>query len=802
MKKGILVLFAVAVAIALAPERADAQVPAFSHVFVIVLENHEAADIIGNPSAPYLNRLANDYGLATNATGVAHPSLPNYMALTSGDTAFTTDCIGCVSGAVNIADRLESAGRRWTAYMEDMPTPCLATDSGSYVAKHNPFVHYSDIVSDAARCAAHDVPFSRFSTDVAANTLADYVFISPNLCNDMHDCPVATGDGWLSTVVPQILQSPAFANSVLFITFDEGTTNVNGGGRIPLIVVSGATPRGFRSATPVNHYNVLRTIEDAWKLAPLGQSATVSALSDFFTAPVTVPAEQVIYAADVRTLAGAWSKVADPSAAGGIKLSTPDRGAPATGAPLAAPTDFVEASFDAAPGSRYRVWLRMHALADSKWNDSVYVQFSDSVDGLGNSVNRIGTTAGYTVNLWPCADCQTYGWGWQRNAYWLAGSGDVWFPTGGAHTIRLQTREDGVEIDQIVLSPSAYASAAPGAASGDATIVPKPTSGGTPTPPVQRSTPFAGTPRTIPGTIAVSDFDDGGEGVAYHDTTAGNSGNSYRQTDVDLQASSDGGFNVGWLAAGEWLNYSVTVTSAGVYTVTFRVAAPGVGGTYHLESNGADLTGAIAIPATGGWQAWQSVTRTVSLGAGTQVLRLVVDSAAASGVVGNIGAMRFAGTSGSSPFAATPVSLPGIVEAENFDNGGEGIAYHDVTSGNSGGSYRTTDVDLETASGGGYDVGWVSAGEWLQYTVNVTTSGPCTMTVRVASSGRGGTFHVEMNGTDVSGPMTIPDTGGWQAWQTLARVVSLQAGVQRMRVVMDVAGAAAVGNFDSFTFSK
>ena len=789
------------VTIVLSAWRSEAQVPGFAHVFVIVLENHEAVDIIGNPSAPYLNRLADDYGLAINASGVTHPSLPNYMALTSGDPAFTTDCIGCISPAANIADGIEATGRTWTAYMEDMPTPCLATDSGSYVAKHNPFVHYTDIVSNAARCQAHVVPFSHFSTDLAANTLPNYVWISPNLCNDMHDCSVATGDGWLSTVVPQILQSPAFANSVLFITFDEGTTNVNGGGQIPLFVVSGATPRGFRSALPVNHYNVLRTIEDAWGLAPLGQTAAASALVDFFTPLPTQPTEQVIDAADVQTMAGAWSKVADPSAAGGIKLSTPDRGAPAPGAPLAAPSSYVEASFAAAPATRYRVWLRIHAQADSKWNDSVFVQFSDSVDGRGNAVNRIGTTSGYVVNLWPCADCQAYGWGWQRNAYWLADSGDVWFPAGGTHTIRMQTREDGVEIDQIVISPSTYSSTAPGAGSADTTIVPKPSSPPLPPTPV-RSTPFGGVARTIPGLVAASDFDDGGEGVAYHDTTSGNSGGAYRQTDVDLQASSDGGFNVGWLAPAEWLNYSVTVAAAGSYAVTFRVAAPTAGGAYHLESDGIDLTGAIPVPATGDWQTWKSVTRTVSLASGAHVLRLVVDSAASTGVVGNIGAMTFAVASASSPFAGTPVPLPGIIEAENFDNGGEGIGYHDVTAGNSGGAYRTTDVDIETASSGGYDVGWVSAGEWLQYTVNVTSPGPFTMTVRVASSGRGGTFHVEMDGTDISGPLTVPDTGGWQAWQTISRAVSLPAGVHGMRVMMDISGAAAVGNFDSFTFAR
>ena len=100
--------------------------------------------------------------------------------------------------------------------MEDMPASCATADSGLYIAKHNPFVHYTDVVSNAARCSSHVVPFSRFGSDFSANSLTDFVWITPNLCNDMHDCSVATGDAWLASVVPQILQSAAFVDSVLF----------------------------------------------------------------------------------------------------------------------------------------------------------------------------------------------------------------------------------------------------------------------------------------------------------------------------------------------------------------------------------------------------------------------------------------------------------------------------------------------------------------------------------------------------------------------------------------------------------
>src|SRR5438128_2622407 len=133
----------------------SAQVPNFRHVFIIMMENHEYEDIIDNAASPYLNSLARQYGTATNDFAVTHPSLPNYMALTAGDTFFTTNCIGCQTSAANLMDSIEASGRTWTGYMEDMPTACGTIDTGLYVTKHNPFVHYTDIVSNAARCAAN-----------------------------------------------------------------------------------------------------------------------------------------------------------------------------------------------------------------------------------------------------------------------------------------------------------------------------------------------------------------------------------------------------------------------------------------------------------------------------------------------------------------------------------------------------------------------------------------------------------------------------------------------------------------------
>ena len=324
------------------------------------------------------------------------------------------------------------------------------------------------------------------------------------------------------------------------------------------------------------------------------------------------------------------------------------------------------------------------------------------------------------------------------------------------------------------------------------------------------STPYLGAPVALPGLVEAEHFDNGGEGHAYHETSSGNSGGAYRATDVDLEGTSDtgGGYNIGWVSAGEWLKYSVTVATAGLYTIQIRVASPGVGGRCHLEVNGIDVTGAIPIPDTGGWQSWATVSRSsVPLAAGTQVLRLVMDSVGSSGWVGNFNwifaTLEPGGTStpyGGTAYGGTAAALPGLVQAEYFDDGGEGVAYHDASVGNSGGAFRATNVDIEGTSdaGGGYDIGWVSAGEWWNYSVNVATAGLFTVQLRVASPGLGGTCHLEVNGIDVTGALAIPDTGGWQSWTTVSRAsVPLAAGPQVLRLVVDSIGSSgAVGNFN------
>ena len=257
--------------------------PNFSHVFVILFENHEYTEVIGSAAAPYFNTLARNYGLGTSYDGLIHPSLPNYMALTGGKKVFTTDCAGCTTAAASIADQVEQSGRTWRAYMEKMPAPCTTTDSGTYAQKHNPFVHYSVIVNDAQRCQSHVIPKTPLVTHLSTGDVANYTWITPDLCNDMHDCAVSVGDTWLKKYVTAILASPAWdANSVIFITFDEGTSTTGGGGRIPLIVVSPRTRAGTSVSAPYNHYNLLATIEEAWRLPRLGHAEGAAVMSEFF----------------------------------------------------------------------------------------------------------------------------------------------------------------------------------------------------------------------------------------------------------------------------------------------------------------------------------------------------------------------------------------------------------------------------------------------------------------------------------------------------------------------------------------
>jgi phosphatidylinositol-3-phosphatase len=255
----------------------------YDHIVVIVLENHSFETVIGSPQAPFLNSLANQWGLATGYSGVSHPSLPNYLALIGGSTfGISSDCTDCFVNAPSLPDRLEASGKTWKAYMEGMPSPCFVGSADLYAQKHNPFVYFDPIRTDPARCS-RIVPYDQLAGDFATPAGApNFAFITPNLCNDGHDCPLSTTDAWLASEVPALLSSPAFtgSRSLLAITYDEGE---GGSDRVATILAGSGVKQGFSSAVNYNHYSLLRTIESLWGLSPLAAGdGGASPMSDFF----------------------------------------------------------------------------------------------------------------------------------------------------------------------------------------------------------------------------------------------------------------------------------------------------------------------------------------------------------------------------------------------------------------------------------------------------------------------------------------------------------------------------------------
>jgi hypothetical protein len=196
-----------------------------------------------------------------------------------------------------------------------------------------------------------------------------------------------------------------------------------------------------------------------------------------------VPGEIVMYAEDATRLAGNWRLELDPSAAAGRKLRNPDTGAAKLAAPLATPTDYVEFQFEAQAGVAYRLWLRGRADGDHWANDSIFVQFSDSIDSGGAAVWRIGSSSGPSVNLEDCVNCGVNGWGWQDTGYGANVLGTpVRFAASGTHTLRVQRREDGFAFDQIVLSSSRYFTSAPGPLKAASTVLARSNGQAGPTP--------------------------------------------------------------------------------------------------------------------------------------------------------------------------------------------------------------------------------------------------------------------------------------------------------------------------------
>jgi hypothetical protein len=339
---GVVALVGASVAAASSPNSANAHL---KHVFVIMEENHSLGGVIGDPMAPYTTQLAHTYGVAENYYGVTHPSEPNYLALVAGTNfGLNADDATAHFNAPNLADQLEAHGYTWATYQESLPyagftgpqwPPASAGQGALYASKHDPFVHFDDILNSPSRLQ-NVKPFTALQTDLANNTVPDFSLIVPNQCHDMHGgiyatigagdgspCPYsnapgdqfdeslkAKADQWLHQTVDMIMQSKAWTgNSVIFVVADEADFDgsqpgnddwadvsgccdspvlpagpfpdnpkltwrggVFGGGRTPAIVVTTNGPRGYVSTTPYNHYSLLTTIEANWHLGFLGNA--------------------------------------------------------------------------------------------------------------------------------------------------------------------------------------------------------------------------------------------------------------------------------------------------------------------------------------------------------------------------------------------------------------------------------------------------------------------------------------------------------------------------------------------------
>lgn len=276
-------------------------VPPLDHAFVIVLENHGFDGVIGNKNMPNLNGLASTYGLAANYYGVGHPSLPNYVALISGDTfGSASDDPRQRFGAPNIATQLMAKGRTWRGYMQGLPRAGFEGNYNGlvYGKKHDPFM-LSSAIADDPKAALNVVPLDELGQDLASNRAPDFALIAPDLCHDMHGGPTClpgggldrTGDAFVGKWVGDIMASSVWTDrSLIVVTFDESENRrevapnaLDIGGHVATIVITKTGPKGVQSKVLYDHYALLRTLEDGFGLARLGHAAQAKPMVEFFS---------------------------------------------------------------------------------------------------------------------------------------------------------------------------------------------------------------------------------------------------------------------------------------------------------------------------------------------------------------------------------------------------------------------------------------------------------------------------------------------------------------------------------------
>ena len=278
------------------PSPTPSAIPAADHVFLIVLENHAFNQVIGSPFMPYLNSLAAQHSLATNYFADTHPSIGNYFMLTTGNIETNNDAFTGTVSSDSIPRAFAAAGKTWKAYMESLPSVgYTGGDVYPYFKHHNPFAYMTDVLGSSTE-TADLVPFTQLSSDLAAGTVPNFAFIAPNAEDDAHDCPaggsvcldsdkLTAADNWLKAHIDPLIQSPAFANSVFVIVFDESldVDVVNGGGHVAMVMAGSHVKASFKSTTLYQHQSTLRLVMDLLRVADHpGNSATAPTMGEFF----------------------------------------------------------------------------------------------------------------------------------------------------------------------------------------------------------------------------------------------------------------------------------------------------------------------------------------------------------------------------------------------------------------------------------------------------------------------------------------------------------------------------------------
>jgi hypothetical protein len=465
----------------------------FGHLVVMSLENQNYTSIIGNPNMPYLNSLLHRGALLTNFYANFHPSQPDYFALTTGQSFYTKE--GPIpTGTNNIVKALATRSKTWKGYFTDVTT-------------HEAVFRYFPEVWGNATQLAKIVPiFPNFMRDVTNGSLPSYSLIHDLPTINGHNCTdggVCMGpvDDRLKDTIDAYINHPSFVanNDLLIIAFDEAQLTDNTcsgpttipmteaarlrgawkcGGRTVALFLGPSVKRGYQSTKLYHLEAFLRlSLEGLGVTETLpGASAFAPAMDELFV-PVTAPTtyrEIVLYTQTAAKSAGQFHVDPDTTAAGRSAEHQPDLGAAKVAAPLAAPANYFDLSFNADSGTAYRVWIRAKAERNAYTNDSVYLQFSQSVTATGAQVYRVGTTSAAIFVLEDCSGCVISGWGWTDNGYGLGVLGaPIYFGKSGPQTLRVQAREDGISIDQIVLSAEKYLTKAPGAVRSDATILPR-----------------------------------------------------------------------------------------------------------------------------------------------------------------------------------------------------------------------------------------------------------------------------------------------------------------------------------------